>query len=231
LLTGIGSLAFAGWVRVTERNLHILIGTAGGALVSIDYLLLLHVFTPAELAYPLIHSYRATILASVLSGIALISAVSPGTWREPSGLQRILVGFDPRRLIQWGVGGGLLLVVGAGGVVLELLPYWAHTVFEAFEVLGEHPVLATVVMLGWFGLAALPGYLREGLLSSWVLIACPVGGATVALSYTDHSILFQFEQVDSTMSAIWEFTTGVILVAVIDGTVGYFFGVVIRWIR
>jgi len=231
LLTGIGSLAFAGWIRVTERNLHILVGTAGGGFVSIGYLLLLGVFTPATTTYPLIHSYRATVLASVLFGIALISAVSPGTWREPRGMQRVLVGSNPRRLIRWGVVGSILLVVAAGGVGLELLPYWAHHAFEAFEVLGEYPVLATVVMLGWFGLAALPGYLREGLLSSWVLIAFPVGGAEVALSETDHSIMFRFELLDSTASAIWEFTTGVILVSVIVGTVGYFIGVTIRRIR
>ncbi|QLH82067.1 hypothetical protein [Halosimplex pelagicum] len=231
LLAGTGLLAFAGWTRITDRSLLLLIGTAVGEFVSIGYLLLLAIHTPAQTAYPLVHSYRATILGLVLFGIALISAHSPGTWREPRGLQRILTGAEPRRLFQWSVAGSILLVMAAGGVVFDLLPYWAYTAFEAFEVFGEHPVPATVVMLGWFGLAALPGYRQDGLLASWMLIAGPVGGAAITLNATDQSIIFQWEMLDSTVSTSWVFTTNVLGVAVIVGTVGYAIGVTTQQIR
>jgi len=231
ILVGIGSLAFAGLIRIDSRPHLVHRGVVASELTSIGYIVLLSAFFGAGTKYPLVHSYRASILASVLFGIALVSTFSDGTWREPEGLQRIIVGPDRQRLVQWGTASGVLLAVAAGGVVLGLLPYWAHTPLEAIEVLGNRPVSATVVILGWAFFVSLSGYFRSGLLTSWLLVAGPVSGSTVALSVTDQPILYEFELLSSPVASAWAFTTDVAKVALVVGTVGYLLGAVTRHIE
>jgi hypothetical protein len=233
LLTGIGSLAFAGWIRVSERGLHVFVGTASGALVSFSYVRLLDIYTPASGAYPLVHSYRATVLASVLFGIALISIASPGTWREPKGLQRALVGADPRRLVQWGAAGVLLFVVAGGITALSQQPFWPGSRFVAFEILKDVIEDGRLIAAAVFAspLAAYAGYRRDGLLASWIPIAGAGSGTWVALSVTNHSTILLFERWGGPVSAIWEFATTVILVALIFGTISTIIGVAIRQIQ
>jgi hypothetical protein len=173
------------------------------------------------------------MLASVLFGIALISIVSPGTWRKPRGLQRVFVGADPRQLGQWTVVGCILFIVTGGVAALSQQPFWPSSTFVGFEILkdviedGRFVTAAIAVS----PLAAYAGYRRDGLLASWILVAGSACGTVAALNVTQYSAPFHFDLFVSPVSAIWRFATAVFLVALIFGTISYIIGVAIRQIR
>lgn len=142
------------------------------------------------------------------------------TWPDSTGpVLRFLIGPSPKRTGQWGLLAATLFIIAVGGVMWDQFPI---LLFFPFGAIAGAPLLGTGVTLAWVGLAVIPGYRNEGLLSSWVLIFGPIFGGVVTISATD-----QFMQLPLLVDAA---TTGVyvLVLALIVSVIGFLLGTFLR---
>lgn len=180
-----------------------------------------------------VHPFALAAVAAILAGTAgyvigrrihmktsLFTEEDPFAWDV-----RLILGHDPSQLFQWAERACVLLFVSAGFMYSTrpyiALPIEGLTLIEVFLPIGAlntAPMIGTIVIFGWMGLASWPAYRDNGLLSSWGILFGPIFGATL-IDFTIDSM--------SGSSPIMDFSLAflaALIIALVLGTGGYILG-------